>query len=113
MIGCIAVALAFCGAIGTFMNVGGGGGGARGGARGGFNNDNDPVSSGIGVVLGFIWSAVVIIGGYNVKNTKNYTAAMIGSIFAMLPCSACCLLGLPFGIWSLVTITKAKDQFDS
>jgi hypothetical protein len=47
------------------------------------------------------------------KQLKNYGLAMTGSIIAMLPCSVCCLLGLPFGIWSLVVLNnpEVKEAF--
>jgi hypothetical protein len=38
---------------------------------------------------------------------------MVASIFAMLPCNPCCLLGLPIGIWALVVLSNedVKDAF--
>ena len=41
--------------------------------------------------------------------------AMTAAILAMIPCfSPCCLLGLPFGIWALVVLSKpeVQSQFD-
>ena len=29
---------------------------------------------------------------------------MAGAIVAMLPCSGCCLLGLPIGIWAIIVL---------
>jgi phage FluMu protein Com len=47
---------------------------------------------------------IVIFGAIRMKQLKNYNLAIAASILAMLPCSACCILGLPVGIWSLVVL---------
>ncbi len=40
---------------------------------------------------------------------QSYGFAMTASIIAMIPCiSPCCLLGLPFGIWALVVLSKPE-----
>jgi len=54
--------------------------------------------------LGLLVSALIMIGAIKMKNLSSYGFAMTASILAMLPCSACCLLGIPFGIWSLVVL---------
>jgi hypothetical protein len=33
---------------------------------------------------------------------------MTACILAMIPCSACCLLGIPLGIWGLVVINNPE-----
>jgi hypothetical protein len=64
----------------------------------------------IGAVIGvLIWR-----GAAKMKALENHQFAFTASILAMLPCiSPCCLLGLPFGIWALVVISKPeiKSQF--
>jgi len=55
----------------------------------------------IGTVIG---SALVIVGGWQMKNLKNRGFVMFTTILAMTPCNCCCLLGIPFGIWSLVVL---------
>ena len=40
--------------------------------------------------------------------------ALVSAVLALLPClSPCCVLGLPFGIWALVTLNKpeVKEAF--
>ncbi len=59
-----------------------------------------------GMILGFAWAATVLMGGVQMKNLRNYGWAMAGSIVAMVPCSVCCIFGLPFGIWSLVVLNN-------
>ena len=65
-------------------------------------------SSGVTVVsaiIGAVLHVVVIVGGVKMKNLDSYAFAMAASIIAMLPCSCCCPVGLPLGIWSLVVLS--------
>lgn len=68
-------------------------------------------SGGVAVVTGMInllVGIVVIVGAVKMKNLESYGFAMASAIVAMVPCiSPCCLLGLPFGIWSLVVLSDA------
>jgi hypothetical protein len=66
--------------------------------------------------IGIILSIVVLIGALKMKGLENYGFAMAASIIALIPCvSPCCLLGLPFGIWSLVVLSDpiVKSSFKS
>jgi predicted Zn finger-like uncharacterized protein len=60
----------------------------------------------IGMLLPVIWGLVVTMAGFMMLNLRSYGSAMTGTIFAMLPCSPGCLLGLPFGIWGLVVLNR-------
>jgi hypothetical protein len=51
---------------------------------------------------------VILVGAVKMKKLENYGLAMAASIIAMLPCSACCIAGLPIGIWSLVVLSKPE-----
>lgn len=62
------------------------------------------IQSGLVIVLG----AIVLFGAIKMKKLENYGLAMAASIIAMLPCSLCCLAGLPIGIWSLVILSKPE-----
>jgi hypothetical protein len=66
----------------------------------------------VGVVAAIIGSVVgilIIIGAVKMKKLESYGLAMTSSILAMIPCiSPCCLLGLPFGIWALVVLSKPE-----
>jgi hypothetical protein len=70
-------------------------------------NKNDP-SVKVGQVIGFavqvIWSAIVFLGGMQMKNLKSRGFVIFSCIWAFLPCNMCCLLGIPFGIWALVVV---------
>ncbi len=47
----------------------------------------------------------VILGGSMMLMARMRWLAITGSILAMLP-NCCCLLGLPFGIWSLIVLMR-------
>jgi predicted Zn finger-like uncharacterized protein len=63
--------------------------------------------------IGIFLQPVVIFGAIRMRQLRSYGLAMTASILAMLPCGLCCLLGLPFGIWSLVVINRpdVRDSF--
>lgn len=65
-------------------------------------------------VIGAVIGVLIWRGAARMKTLENHQFAFTASILAMLPClSPCCLLGLPFGIWALVVISKPeiKSQF--
>jgi predicted Zn finger-like uncharacterized protein len=62
----------------------------------------------VGTIIATCWAGIVLSAGWQMKNLKGYGYAMTGSIIAMVPCNICCLLGIPFGIWSLVTLNKPE-----
>jgi hypothetical protein len=69
-----------------------------------FSGTIGAVQCGLVIVLG----AIVLFGAIKMKRLENYGLAMTASIVAMLPCSLCCLAGLPIGIWSLVILSKPE-----
>jgi presenilin-like A22 family membrane protease len=56
---------------------------------------------GVGVV-----PIISLIGAIQMLRGKSYAWSMTGTIAGMLPCSACCVLGLVFGIWALVVLNQ-------
>jgi len=57
----------------------------------------------LGICGLIIWAAL------QMKELRNWTLAMVASILAMVPCiGACCLIGIPIGIWSLVVLMKPE-----
>lgn len=65
-------------------------------------------------VLFLIAAIVVISGAIAMLRGKSYGLAVTGSVVAMLHLGClCCLLGIPFGIWSLVVLMKpeVKEAF--
>src|SRR5262249_48861747 len=56
-------------------------------------------------ILGVLCGILIIVGGIKMMGLSGYGLAMTASILAMIPCtSPCCILGLPFGIWSVVVL---------
>lgn len=62
----------------------------------------------VGILFAVAIGVVILMGATKMKRLENYGFAMAASILAMLPCSACCLIGLPIGIWSLVVLSKPE-----
>jgi hypothetical protein len=59
-------------------------------------------------ILGIFLALLIFLGGLKMKRLENYGLAMSASIVALLPCSACCIVGLPIGIWALVILSKPE-----
>lgn len=54
---------------------------------------------------GIAINIVTLIGAIKMKSLQSYTLAMIATILVMIPCNCpCCIIGIPFGIWSLVVL---------
>lgn len=78
------------------------------------------VMSGVFDALGKYWipgnallglaNLVVLAGGVQMIRAKSRGLAMFSSVLVMIPCvtSVCCLLGVPIGIWALVTLGKPE-----
>jgi hypothetical protein len=84
-----------------------------GAAAEGANQQPAVIAQGVGGVVGAIvglgFDGLVIFGAMKMKQLQSYGLAIAASIIAMLPCISCgCLLGLPIGIWSLVTLSKPE-----
>ncbi|MFN8525904.1 MAG: hypothetical protein U0821_22620 [Chloroflexota bacterium] len=60
--------------------------------------------SGVIYVLAFILSGLNLYAGVKMRQLQSYGLCMAGAIVGMLPCSGCCLVGLPVGIWALVVL---------
>ena len=50
--------------------------------------------------------AVIVYGVMRMKELDNYKLAVLGCVLAVLPVTPGCLLGVPFGIWALITLTR-------
>ena len=72
------------------------------------------IGGGVGIVQGLIGgvlAVVIFMGASKMQALTNYQYAFTASIIAMVPCvSPCCLLGLPFGIWALVVLSKPENK---
>ena len=74
------------------------------------------VASTVGAVITIIISPLIVYGGMQMLKARKYSMARLAAILSLIPCtSLCCLLGIPAGIWALVTLNKpeVKATFDS
>jgi len=84
------------------------------------NNQADQVGMAVQVISGFggrifalVLCILIAIGATKMKRLESRSWAMAASIMAITPCTGCCILTMPFGIWALVVISKpdVKDHF--
>jgi hypothetical protein len=58
---------------------------------------------------GIALNAVVIAGGWQMKNLRTYGLAMTAAIICCIPCCGpCCGLSLIPGIWSLIVLNRPE-----
>ena len=62
----------------------------------------------VGAIVALCWAGIVLSGAVQMCRLRGYGYAMTATIVAMVPCSLCCILGLPFGIWGLVVLMKPE-----
>ncbi len=62
-------------------------------------------------IINTLAGLAILAGGLNLLRLENYGLVRTGSITAMVPCiSLCLILGLPIGIWALVTASSPDVQ---
>lgn len=60
-------------------------------------------------IIAILVGVFLLYAGLKMRKLENYSAGMIASIIAMVPCiSPCCLIGLPVGIWALVVLNRPE-----
>lgn len=70
-----------------------------------------------GIVVGALCAVsgvATLLAGLKLRKLESYGLCVTGCILGMIPClSICCWIGLPIGIWALVTMSKpeVKSQF--
>ncbi len=54
-------------------------------------------------------AAFVFYAGMQIMRLRQRTVGIVASVVAMIPCftCACCLPGIPAGIWSLIVLSRA------
>jgi hypothetical protein len=61
----------------------------------------------IGAVLYMVANGCTLYGSVRMLQLRNYAMAMTAGVLSVLPCcSACWVLGIPFGIWALVVLNR-------
>jgi hypothetical protein len=60
-------------------------------------------------VLLLLAAVVQIYGAIKMKNLQSFGLAMTSCILGVIPIvSCCCVVGIPFGIWGLLTLNKPE-----
>ena len=59
-------------------------------------------------LLGLVISGLMVFGGVQMRNLKSYGLAMAACIVGILPCTNCCCVTLPIGIWALTILMKPE-----
>jgi predicted Ser/Thr protein kinase len=54
--------------------------------------------------IGLLQGSVVLIGARQIQKLEAYQFAIFSTLVAMLPCSPGFLIGLPMGLWALITL---------
>lgn len=96
--------------LGLLLNVLGMGASTLGG-MGGDERLRGMLSGTVGLVsnvLGLGVYGLAVFGALKMKALENHTMAVAGAVCVMLPCSCCCFVGLPVGIWGLVVLLNAE-----
>lgn len=65
------------------------------------------LSGGMSIALTLLGLAVdgfMIFGALKLMRLESYGIAIATAIIAMIPCSPCCCIGLPIGIWALIVM---------
>ena len=58
-------------------------------------------------VSGLIYT-VMLVGAIRMRRLRSYSLAVTAGVLAVLPCSGCCIVSIPCGIWALVVLLDAN-----
>ena len=56
------------------------------------------------LIFALALTAAIIFGAIKLRRLEGYGWSVTAAILTMLPCSACCCLGIPLGIWAILTL---------
>ncbi len=63
----------------------------------------------IGVMLVLVvFYGVMLLGAIRMRKLKSYGLSIVAAALAMVPCSGCCMITLPIGIWALVVLLDQR-----
>jgi hypothetical protein len=96
------------GVLSLVMNLLGIGMGAASGGEDGMANMMGGTIGIVAALLSIGLYVFVWVAAGKMANLTSYNMSLAGAIVAMLPCSLCCLIGLPIGIWTVITLSKAE-----
>ncbi|MGL6097170.1 MAG: MJ0042-type zinc finger domain-containing protein [Fimbriiglobus sp.] len=84
------------------MGFAGGGGGA--GAGGGPPDPDFELGSMIGAGAAILMTPIAFVGAIQMLRMKSYGFAMTAAVLSVIPCTGCCCLNMPMGIWAVVVL---------
>jgi hypothetical protein len=58
-------------------------------------------------VFGLCLNLAMVVGGVMMRKLSGYAAGVTGSIAGLIPCSGCCCLAFPIGLWALIVLMNA------
>jgi hypothetical protein len=99
------ILLALLGLLGNLLGVG------LGAMGGGQNGAGAMFQGAMGIaaaIFGLCLAVIILLGALKMMKLQSYGMAMTAAIVAMLPCTLCCIMGLPVGIWALVVLMKPE-----
>jgi hypothetical protein len=60
-------------------------------------------------IFGIVGCGIIIAGSASMLSMRYYPLGFIAAVLTMIPgTSACCLLGLPLGIWTIVVLLRPE-----
>lgn len=68
----------------------------------------DILSSLVGPAIGLGLGISIISGAVKMQRLQSYRLAVTAGILSLLPCTPCCLLSVPFGVWSLIVLSDPE-----
>jgi hypothetical protein len=79
--------------------------------------ENDgPISEYTQIIVRSIWGGILVVaacfvlyGAIQMKRMRSYGIALAAAIVAAIPMlGPCCIVGIPFGIWAIVVLSKPE-----
>ncbi|MBN9689984.1 MAG: DUF4339 domain-containing protein [Verrucomicrobia bacterium] len=58
--------------------------------------------------LSLVLYGVVIAGSLKMMRLENWGLALTAGILSMLPCTCCCCIGIPIGVWAVIVLNQAE-----
>lgn len=64
-------------------------------------------NAGVLMVFAFMYG-LVLLGAIRMRKLKSYGLSVTAAALSMVPCSVCCLISFPVGIWALVVLLDQR-----
>jgi serine/threonine protein kinase len=62
----------------------------------------------LALVLNLPAAVLILLAGIQMRRLQGYGLCMAGAVIALLPCGSFWLVGIPIGIWALLTLNKPE-----